>query len=113
VCSSACLPNVSRRFEERISMLAKQRSTPPRPPRVRHEPPTISEAFAAAADLTTDADLLVEIAAGLMGIPVDQARPHLSAVLGRRSSVSGARVLSRPTGRTVVVERRRRMAGSP
>jgi hypothetical protein len=46
-----------------------------------------------------------------MGIPVDEARPHLSALAGRRSSMGGVRSIARPTGRTVVVERRRRAAG--
>ena len=94
-------------------MLANRRSGPLGPPRVRHEPPTISEAFAAASDLTQDPDLVVEIAAGLMGISVEEARQH-SGNFSRRSGSAGAArgSVARPSGRAVVVERRRKFSGS-
>ena len=91
-------------------MLANRRSGPLGPPRVRNEPPTISEAFAAASDLTQDPDLVVEIAAGLMGISVEEARQH-SGIFSRPNGSAGAARggVARPSGRAVVVERRRRV----
>ena len=94
-------------------MLANRRLRPLGPPRVRHEPPTISEAFAAASDLTQDPHLLVDIAAGLMGISVDEARQHFSSFSGRSGSAGVAPgSVARPSGRAVVVERRRKFSGS-
>ncbi|MFD0934093.1 hypothetical protein ACFQ12_02710, partial [Methylobacterium trifolii] len=49
------------------------------PIRVRKEPPTIVEAVAAAQDLADDLDQQVEIAAGLIGLPADEVRPHVLA----------------------------------
>ena len=71
------------------------------PPRVRHEPPTVDEAIAAARDLTGDLDGQVEIAAGLMGLPQEEVRPLVARAASRRAPTSlnvGHRV--------VVVERR-------
>ena len=91
-------------------MLANRPSRPLGPPRVRHEPPTISEAFAAASDLTEDPDLVVEIAAGLMGISVEEARQHFGSFARRSGSAGPARtIVGRPSGRGVVVERRRKI----
>ena len=58
----------------------RSRSKPPKfsgPPRVRHEPPTIQEAIAAAQDLAADPEQQVAIVAGLMGVPEDQVRSHV------------------------------------
>lgn len=78
------------------------KSTKPLPlPRVRYEPPTIEEALTAARDLSPDLDMQVEIAAGLMGVPEDQVRPHVVRPTLRRPTTSlnvGRRV--------VVVERK-------
>ncbi len=78
------------------------------PPKVRYEPPTIEEAIAAASDLSSDVENQIEIAAGLMGVPPEEIRPHIrkaSPVRPVTTIVSGRR--------TVVVERtvRRRAAG--
>lgn len=90
------------------------------PIRVRREPPTVDEAVAAAQDLADDLDQQVEIAAGLIGLPPDQVRPHVLSAkpkppvarTGDRFHERQERILS-PTGpsrapRTVVVERRTR-----
>jgi hypothetical protein len=45
-----------------------------RPPRVRHEPPTLDEAIAAAQGVTADPHHQIEIAASLMGISVEIVR---------------------------------------
>ena len=91
------------------------------PIRVRREPPTIIEAVAAAQDLADDVDQQVEIAAGLIGLPHDEVRPHVVAAAARPRpdrmterlhDRTAERILSpaSPTRvpRTVVVERRTR-----
>ena len=85
-----------------------------RPPRVRHEPPTLEEAFAAAQDMTSDHSQQIEIAAGLLGISVEAVKaerpaPPSNPPVTRMIRNSGA------TGRTLVVERkvRRSAAASP
>ena len=73
--------------------------TPLPPPRVRREPPTIEEAVLAAQGLSTDPEIMVELAAGLMGVSTDEIRPHLPKSSPRSVSIlAGAR--------SVVVERR-------
>jgi len=44
------------------------------PRKVREEPPTLDEAIFAAAGLTDDPQQQAEIAAALMGMPVDKER---------------------------------------
>lgn len=85
------------------------------PIRVRREPPTVAEAVAAARDLTDEVEQQVEIAAGLMGLPPDEVRPHvLAAASQARPPARGLpeRFVSpggaNRTPRTVVVERRTR-----
>jgi len=48
------------------------------PRRVRHDPPTIEEAIAAARDLSDDTQEQVEIAAGLIDLPPEQVRAALA-----------------------------------
>ncbi len=45
--------------------------------RVRHDPPTLDEAIAAAQGLSDELDEQVEIAAGLMALPVDVVRAEI------------------------------------
>ena len=86
------------------------------PIRVRREPPTVNEAVAAARDLADDVEQQVEIAAGLMGLPADEIRPHvLAAKLAARTAKPERvpeRILTHASPsrapRTVVVERRTR-----
>ena len=95
----------------------KPRNLPPI--RVRKEPPTISEAVAAAQDLADDVEQQVEIAAGLIGLPPEEVRPHvLQAAQVQaakpRTERAPERIISTGSGlrgpRTVIVERR---AGRP
>ncbi|AWN44501.1 hypothetical protein DK389_11080 [Methylobacterium durans] len=85
------------------------------PIRVRREPPTIAEAVSAAQDLADDVDQQVEIAAGLIGLPPDEIRPHVLAAERKpepRYDRAPERLLSPATPsrapRTVIVERRTR-----
>lgn len=86
-------------------IIDKKRENLP-PLRVRHEPPTIEEALAAAADLSEDPEERIELAASLMGVSPDDVRP-VAASLAR---VKPKRVLTISTrtsaARQVVVERR-------
>ncbi|KIU29859.1 hypothetical protein SR39_22275 [Methylobacterium radiotolerans] len=82
------------------------------PIRVRREPPTVSEAVAAAQDLADDVEQQVEIAAGLMGLPADEVRPHVLAAKKVKPERAPERILTQASPsrapRTVVVERRTR-----
>ena len=84
------------------------------PIRVRREPPTIVEAVAAAQDLADEIDQQVEIAAGLIGLPADEVRPHVLAAKKpqRASERAPERILTQAgpsrAPRTVIVERRTR-----
>lgn len=82
------------------------------PIRVRREPPTVSEAVAAAQDLADDVEQQVEIAAGLIGLPPDEVRPHVVAAAKARPERAPERILSAGSPsrapRTVIVERRTR-----
>ncbi len=72
--------------------------------RVRKAPATLDEALIAAESLTEDFDQRVEIAASLMGLPVDavkaQAAKQLAHSRGRPTVVAGR-------SRAVVVEYKR------
>ena len=69
--------------------------------RVRQEPPTIEEALIAAEAMTSDFAQKIEIAATLMGVPVDEvkslAAKHAVHSRGRPTLVNGR-------SRAVVVE---------
>lgn len=81
------------------------------PIRVRKEPPTIVEAVAAAQDLSDDLDQQVEIAAGLIGLPADEVRPHVLAAAKAKPERMPERIIAQAgpsrAPRTVIVERRR------
>lgn len=79
------------------------------PRRVRHDPPTLAEAVAAARGLTDDIQEQIEIAASLMDLPVEQVRPEVLKAATPRKDVSVNTVAF--TGRsgaprTVIVERK-------
>ena len=78
------------------------------PRRVRHEPPTLEEAVAAASDLTDDLQQQAEIAASLMDLPVDQVRGAVTRAAARRKHQIGTvGVAARGGGqRAVIVERK-------
>jgi hypothetical protein len=88
----------------RIAPTKPKKSRPLGPVKVRHEPPTLDEAIAAARDIADDVESQAEIAAELMGVPVEEARARVLAtrVAAQKAGpdiVSGGR-------RVVVVERR-------
>lgn len=84
------------------------------PRRVRHDPPTLAEAVAAARDLTDSYEEQVEIAASLMGISREQAleqwpksapQPKVSSSVtfaATRSGVQRAVVVERKPSRRIV-----------
>jgi hypothetical protein len=76
--------------------------------RVRRDPPTLDEAIFAAVGITDDPQAQAEIAAALMGLPIEMVQAEVKKaarpVLGR----STTRVIAGEQGaqRSVVVERR-------
>jgi hypothetical protein len=76
--------------------------------RVRRDPPTLDEAIFAAVGITDDPQAQAEIAAALMGLPIETVQAEVKKaarpVLGR----STTRVIAGEQGaqRSVVVERR-------
>lgn len=76
--------------------------------RVRRDPPTLDEAIFAAIGITDDPQAQAEIAASLMGLPIESVQAEVKKaarpVLGR----STTRVIAGEQGaqRSIVVERR-------
>ena len=76
--------------------------------RVRRDPPTLEEAIFAAVGITDDLEQQAEIAASLIGLPIEEVKAVVKKaarpVLGR----STTRVIAGEQGaqRSVVVERR-------
>lgn len=88
------------------------------PRRVRHDPPTLSEAIAAAQGLTDDVAAQLTIAADLMGVNEADVKAEMRKLMpDRRSTQTITAPAAREKGaRTVVVERkmsRRVMAKAP
>jgi hypothetical protein len=77
------------------------------PRRVRHDPPTLDEAIFAAVGITDDQEAQAEIAAALMGLPLDTVRGEVKK-LNRTTARLTTRVIAGEQGaqRSVVVERR-------
>jgi hypothetical protein len=77
------------------------------PRRVRHDPPTLAEAIAAARGLTDDPQQQVEIAAALMDLPQEQVRTEVLKAKTPRREINQVAFVGRPGApRTVVVERK-------
>ena len=77
------------------------------PRRVRHDPPTLAEAVAAARGLTDDIAEQVEIAASLMDLPPEEVRAEVLKAAHSRKDASTVTFVGRAGApRTVVVERR-------
>lgn len=76
--------------------------------RVRHDPPTLDEAIFAAIGITEDLDQQAEIAASLMGLPVEEVQAQVKKASRPSSTLRVSRVIAGEQGaqRTVVVERR-------
>jgi len=77
--------------------------------RVRRDPPTLEEAIFAASGITDDVEAQAEIAAALMGLPLEQVLPDVKKA-NRVAARTSTRVITPDQGshqqRTVVVERR-------
>lgn len=69
--------------------------------RIKHEPPTVAEAVAAAEGLTSDWEEQAEIAAGLLNLPLEAVK----AEAGLRRHQQAPRV----GPHVVVVQRKRRI----
>ena len=76
--------------------------------RVRNDPPTLAEALVAAQGFTDDRDGQAEIAAGLMGVPVAEAKAALRKAVPDRPATANVVTSARDKGavRTVIVERK-------
>jgi hypothetical protein len=77
------------------------------PRRVRRDPPTLDEAIFAAVGITDDQEAQAEIAASLMGMPLETVLVEVKKV-ARSSARSSTRVIAGEQGsqRSIVVERR-------
>lgn len=75
--------------------------------RVRHDPPTMAEALAAAQGLTNEVQDQLEIAAELMGVSVADAKAEMKKLMPDRRTARFVEAPGRDRGtRTVVVERK-------
>src|SRR6202000_3124039 len=77
------------------------------PRRVRRDPPTLEEAIFAAIGITDDQNEQAEIAASLMGLPIETVTAEVKKA-SRAAARSSTRVIAGEQGaqRSVVVERR-------
>ncbi len=77
------------------------------PRRVRHDPPVMAEAIAAAQDMAPDDPAgQAEIAASLMGVPVEEVQAELKKLSTRRKPIMLTSTDRKGMARAVVVERR-------
>src|SRR5881398_2283111 len=76
--------------------------------RVRHDPPTLDEAIFAAVGMTDEPEAQAEIAAALMGLPIEQVQAEVKKAARPTLARSTTRVIAGEQGaqRSVVVERR-------
>jgi len=79
--------------------------------RVRHDPPTLSEAIVAAQDLTDDPVAQIEIAAGLIGAPLDEVKLEMQKLAPDRRPTRTVTITAPARDkdhapRTVIVERK-------
>jgi hypothetical protein len=76
------------------------------PRRVRQDPPTLQEAIAAAKGLSDSLQAQAEIAASLMGLPVDAVKTEVLKTAHDRMRPTRTIASERGTRRAVVVEHR-------
>ena len=76
------------------------------PRRVRHDPPVIAEAIAAAQGLSDDAAEQAAIAASLIGVTVEEAAAEIKKLSTRRKPITLTSTDRKGMARAVVVERR-------
>ena len=74
--------------------------------RVRHEPPALAEAIAAAQGLTDDTRAQLEIAAELMGVSTAEVKAEMQRLTPDRRATRLVSAPARGGVRTVVVERK-------
>ncbi len=74
--------------------------------RVRHDPPTLAEAIAAAQGLTDDIQGQIQIAADLMGVSLAEAKSEMQKLSPDRRAIRIVSAPAREGSRTVVVERK-------
>ncbi|MGY4360102.1 hypothetical protein ACVW0J_006595 [Bradyrhizobium sp. i1.7.7] len=76
--------------------------------RVRHDPPTLDEAIFAAVGMTDDHEQQAEIAAALMGMPIEIVQAEVKKQARTNGRITATRVIAGEQGaqRSVVVERR-------
>ncbi len=76
--------------------------------RVRRDPPTLDEAIFAAIGITDDQEAQAEIAASLMGLPIEDVQAEVKKAGRATPGRSTTRVIAGEQGaqRSVVVERR-------
>jgi hypothetical protein len=74
--------------------------------RVRRDPPTLDEAIYAAMGITDDLESQAEIAASLMGLPIEAVQTEVKK--SARAAVRTTRVITGEQGfqRSIVVERK-------
>jgi len=76
------------------------------PRRVRRDPPTLQEAITAAKGLTDSLQAQAEIAASLMGMPVESVKPEVLKTAHDRVRPTRTIASDRGGRRAVVVEHR-------
>lgn len=74
--------------------------------RVRHDPPDIAEAIAAAQGFCDDPTLQAELAAELIGAPIDDVKAEMKKAASRRKPITLTSTDRKGLARAVVVERR-------
>jgi len=76
--------------------------------RVRRDPPTLEEAIFAAVGITDDQEAQAEIAASLMGLPIESVQAEVKKAARPVFGRSTTRVIAGEQGaqRSIVVERR-------
>ena len=76
--------------------------------RVRRDPPTLEEAIFAATGITDDLESQAEIAASLMGMPLDAVQAEVKKIARSTLRSAPPRVIAGEQGaqRSIVVERR-------
>ena len=74
--------------------------------RVRHDPPTLAEAIAAAQGLTDDPQGQMQIAAELMGAPLAEVKAEMQKLSPDRRVTRIVSAPARDGVRTVIVERK-------
>jgi hypothetical protein len=78
------------------------------PRRVKHDPPTLEDAIFAARGLTDDIEQQAEVAASLMGAPLEEVRAAIAKQATPRKPAPTVAFTSSRSGahRAVVVERK-------